>query len=139
MPISKIKGSAINDGAITAVKIADGTISTAKIVDGSIDNAHLAGSIATTKLTGAVTSITSHGLATSATTDTTSATNIASGTLNTARLPATCEMTTLDLGDWTVTESIGVLYFKHSGTNKMKIDSSGNLTVVGNVTAYGSV
>ena len=45
----------------------------------------------------------------------------------------------VDFGDWTVTESAGVLYFKHSGTNKMKLDSSGNLTVTGNVTAYGTV
>jgi len=40
---------------------------------------------------------------------------------------------------WTVEESGGVLYFKVSGVNKAKLDSSGNLTVVGNVTAYGSV
>ena len=45
----------------------------------------------------------------------------------------------VDFGDWTVVESAGVLYFKHSGTNKMKLDSSGNLTVTGNVTAYGTV
>lgn len=40
---------------------------------------------------------------------------------------------------WTVEESGGVLYFKVSGVNKAKLDSSGNLTVVGNVTAYGTV
>lgn len=40
---------------------------------------------------------------------------------------------------WTVTESGGVLYFAVSGTNKAKLDASGNLTVVGNVTAYGTV
>ena len=45
----------------------------------------------------------------------------------------------VDFGDWTVVESAGVLYFKHNGTNKMKLDSSGNLTVTGNVTAYGTV
>ena len=42
-------------------------------------------------------------------------------------------------GNWTVVESGGVLYFKYSGTNKAKLDSSGNLTVTGNVTAYGTV
>ena len=49
------------------------------------------------------------------------------------------QATTVDLGNWTVTESAGVLYFATGGTNKMKLDASGNLTVVGNVTAYGSV
>ena len=46
---------------------------------------------------------------------------------------------TVDLGNWTITESSGVLYFATGGTNKMKLDASGNLTVVGNVTAYGSM
>jgi len=41
--------------------------------------------------------------------------------------------------NWTVAESGGVLYFAYGGTNKFKIDSSGNLTVSGNVTAYGTV
>lgn len=41
--------------------------------------------------------------------------------------------------NWTWYESSGVLYFEYGGTKKMKIDSSGNLTVVGNITAYGTV
>lgn len=41
--------------------------------------------------------------------------------------------------NWKVYESGGVLYFSYDGVNKMKIDSSGNLTVVGNVTAYGTM
>lgn len=40
---------------------------------------------------------------------------------------------------WTIDESADVVYFKHNGVNKAKLDSSGNLTVAGNVTAYGSV
>lgn len=51
----------------------------------------------------------------------------------------TANITTVDLGNWTVTESAGVLYFATSGVNKMKLDASGNLTVVGNVTAYGTM
>jgi hypothetical protein len=45
----------------------------------------------------------------------------------------------VDLGNWTITESGGVLYFATSGTDKMKLDASGNLTVVGDVTAFGTV
>ena len=52
---------------------------------------------------------------------------------------ATLNITTIDFGDWTITESSGVLYFATGGTNKMKLDASGNLTVVGNITAYGTM
>jgi hypothetical protein len=47
--------------------------------------------------------------------------------------------TTVDLGDWTLTESAGTLYFASSGVNKMKLDASGNLTVVGNVNTNGTI
>lgn len=40
---------------------------------------------------------------------------------------------------WKVYESSGSIFFEVSGTAKAKLDSSGNLTVVGNVTAYGTV
>lgn len=40
---------------------------------------------------------------------------------------------------WKVYESAGVLYFEVSGVAKAKLDASGNFTVVGNVTAYGTV
>ena len=56
----------------------------------------------------------------------------------TATIP-TAAVTTVDLGNWTITESAGVLYFATGGTNKMKLDASGNLTVTGDVTAYGTV
>ena len=51
----------------------------------------------------------------------------------------TANITTVDFGDWTITESGGVLYFATGGTNKMKLDASGNLTVVGDVTAFGTI
>lgn len=48
--------------------------------------------------------------------------------------------TTFSTGsNWTVTESGGYLYFKYGGTNKMRLDSSGNIVLTGNVTAYGSI
>jgi len=40
---------------------------------------------------------------------------------------------------WTVKSSGTELIFSYGGSNKMKIDSSGNLTVTGNVTGYGTV
>lgn len=67
--------------------------------------------------------------------DTGSASITTTGSVN----GTTINATTVDLGNWTITESAGVLYFATSGTNKMKLDASGNLTVVGNVTAYGTV
>lgn len=61
--------------------------------------------------------------------------------LNTNNSPtfSTLNVDTLGLAPWSITESGGVLYFKHNGSNKMKLDSNGNITVTGNVTAYGSV
>lgn len=40
---------------------------------------------------------------------------------------------------WTWVASGTNLTFAYGGVNKMRLDSSGNLTVVGNVTAYGTV
>lgn len=48
-------------------------------------------------------------------------------------------VTTLSFANWTVTESAGSLYFATGGVNKMKLDSSGNLTVVGNVNANATI
>mgnify|MGYP001600079837 CR=1 FL=1 len=51
----------------------------------------------------------------------------------------TVNATTVDLGNWTVTETAGVLLFATGGTNKMKLDASGNLTCVGDVTGFGTI
>jgi len=45
----------------------------------------------------------------------------------------------VDFGDWTITETAGTLFFATGGVNKMKLNATGDLTVVGNITAYGSV
>ena len=44
--------------------------------------------------------------------------------------------TKIDMGDWTITESSGNLYFANNGTNRMKLTSGGALEVYGNITAY---
>jgi hypothetical protein len=55
--------------------------------------------------------------------------------------PTTSGAVTISGGtaNWVVTPSGVNLIFSYGGVNKMKLDSSGNLTVVGDITAYGSV
>jgi hypothetical protein len=51
----------------------------------------------------------------------------------------TATATTVALGsNWTVTVSSGKLVFQVSGASKASLDSSGNLIVTGNVTAFGT-
>lgn len=54
-------------------------------------------------------------------------------------LTGTLGVTTVDFGNWTVTESGGSLYFATGGVNKMKLDASGNLDVVGNVNTNATI
>jgi len=45
----------------------------------------------------------------------------------------------LTLTNWTITETANTLYFRFSGSNVAKLDSSGNFTTIGNVTAFGTI
>lgn len=54
-------------------------------------------------------------------------------------MTGTLGVTTVDWGDWTITESGGSLYFATNGTNKMKLDASGNLDVAGSVNANATI
>ena len=48
--------------------------------------------------------------------------------------------TQADFGDWNISmDGSNNLVFAHSGTAKMKLSSTGDLTVIGNVTAYGTI
>jgi len=51
---------------------------------------------------------------------------------------STVNATTIDLGDWTITESSGTLQFAYQGTVRMSLTSAGALTAESNITAYGS-
>jgi len=70
---------------------------------------------------------------------TVSTAKIADGAVTNAKMGSGAAKANLGLTTWNITESGGVLYFSVSGVNKAKLDSSGNLTVTGNVTAYGTV
>lgn len=48
-------------------------------------------------------------------------------------MTGTLNATTIDFGDWTITESGGSLFFAYSGTNKFKLDSSGTLSVTNDI------
>ena len=43
------------------------------------------------------------------------------------------------IGGWTITETGGSLYFATGGVNKMKLDASGNLDVVGSVNSNATI
>ena len=51
----------------------------------------------------------------------------------------TATVPTIDFGTWTITESSTVLHFATGGVVKMKLEASGDLTVVGDVTAFGTI
>lgn len=46
---------------------------------------------------------------------------------------------TVTLSSWTITEAGGVLYFSLGGVKKAKLDSSGKLTVLNDVSAFDTV
>ena len=48
------------------------------------------------------------------------------------------QATTVDLGDWTITQSGSSLKFSYQGTVKFALTSAGAITVTDNVTAYGT-
>ena len=67
-----------------------------------------------------------------------------SGNLINCTFPTLNQNTTGSAGslsstNWSVIESGGFLYFRYGGVNKMRLDSSGNMVVTGNVTAYGTI
>lgn len=63
---------------------------------------------------------------------------IASPTFTGTTTAPTVSSTTVDLGDWTITQSGSDLKFAYQGTDRLKLTSAGALTVENNITAYGS-
>lgn len=70
--------------------------------------------------------------------DTASPTFTGTTTIPTANI-TTGNINVVDLGSWTIYESAGSLIFSYSGTAKFKLTSAGALTVVDDVTAFGTI
>ena len=51
----------------------------------------------------------------------------------------TANITTVDLGDWTIRQSGVTLIFAYGGIDVAKIDSVGGITSASNITAYGTI
>lgn len=137
----KIQGNASGTGIFTVTAPNSSTDRTITLPDNTgalitnSDNfpaANLTGTVATAQI--ADDAVTTDKLANSINTDIAAKLPLSGGTMT-----GTIGVTTVDFGDWTITESSGVLYFATGGTNKMKLDASGNLTCVGDVTANGSM
>jgi len=115
-----ISGALAVTGAIASSAGVTGTTGT---FSGVVQGASFTG--AGTGLTGTAASLSIGGTAATATNATNATTAAAATTLATT--------------NWTVVESGGYLYFKYGGVNKLRIDSSGNLLVTGNISAYQTI
>jgi hypothetical protein len=102
-------------------------------------NTSFAQAVLTTDVTGTL-PVANGGTGATTSTGTGAVVLTASPTISSPTISSPTFSGTTTLGtNWSVVETAGVLFFKYGGVNKMKIDSSGNITVTGNVTAYGSV
>jgi hypothetical protein len=79
------------------------------------------------------------GLATSATTDTTNASNITTGSLSVSLLSGkVAAANTVTTTNFTIKESSGKLIIQYGGSTIVSIDSSGNIISANNITAGGT-
>ena len=124
-------------GTITANEFAgdlNGTINTATtaVTQSAGDNST---KVATTAYTDTAVTNATGSLGTMSTQNANNVT-ITGGTISGINVTATNIANT---GGWSVTPSGTTLYFSYNGTNVAKIDSSGNLILKADVTAYGTV
>jgi hypothetical protein len=125
------EASGISSGTTRTITMPDSAVTL--VSSGAIVNADINASaaIVTSKLSGAVTSIASHGLATSATTDTTNASNIGSGTLSNSRLSGVAILATDQ--SWTGSQR-ATLVVDNDGSFDMNLGQNFKCTPAGGLT-----
>jgi hypothetical protein len=114
----------ITGGSITGATVSGGTFTSPVITGGSISGTTFSSAAAT--ITGGSINGTPIGASTAST--------VAATTMT----ATTVIGTTFTNGNWTTVVESNVLKFKYSGVTKASLDSSGNLIVSGNVTAFGT-
>jgi hypothetical protein len=124
MPVTINGSGAISGLVISTADLADSSVTTAKIAAGAVATVDIADSAVTTEKIAAGAVVTA---------------DIADANVTAAKLSSGAARANLGLTTWNITESGGVLFFSSNGTNRAKLDASGNLTVAGNVTAYGTI
>lgn len=133
-------------GAVTGNATTATTLATARTIAGQSFNGSANISIAPTDLTG-VTSTAAELNILDGVTSTAAELNLLDGSTSNTVVNSKAvvygssgqvQATTIDLGDWTITQSGSDLKFAYQGTDRLKLTSAGALTVEDNVTAYGS-
>lgn len=141
MADAAVTSTKIADSNVTAAKLADLNVTTAKLADANVTTAKLADLAVTAgKLaSGAAASNLGFTAANDGAVVHNTGTETVAGVKTFSSAPVMSAGVKVSASGWSVIETSTVLYFAYGGVNKFKIDSSGNLTVVGNVTAYGTV